>query len=63
MCYTVRTLKELKMKTYDVEVIVRVTVQADNEDDAIAQACEYASEEDLGFVGTFNVVEMDEVDG
>lgn len=47
------------MKTYDVEVVVRVTVQADCEEDAIAQACEYASEEDLGFVGSFNVVELE----
>lgn len=47
------------MKTYDVEVIVRLTVEAESEEDAIAQACEYASEEDLGFVGTFNIVEVD----
>jgi hypothetical protein len=50
------------MKTYDVEVMVRVTVQAESEEDAIAQACEYASEEDLGFVGPFNVVELEEAD-
>ena len=46
------------MKTYDVEIIVRIAIEADTQEDAEAQALEYASEEDLGFIATINTVEL-----
>lgn len=50
------------MKTYDVEIVVRVAVNAACEEDAIAEAVQFASEEDLSFIASFNVVETEGAD-
>ena len=46
-------------KTYDVTITVNIAVEATCEEDAVAQALQYAQEEDLGFVASTHVVEVD----
>ena len=45
-------------KTYDVTITVNIAVEATDEDDAVAQALQYAQEEDLGFVASTHVIEL-----
>lgn len=45
-------------KTYDVTITVNIAVEATSEEDAVAQALQYAQEEDLSFVASTHVVEL-----